>query len=141
MRGLTFTLISIIFWGLAGIFAKLSTRTDHPLTAGYLSLFPAWITVFVAVLIEGYSPLDALRVPVAAAAAFCTSGVLSAVVGRAFYFLSIARIGASVTTSICSARILIAPAVAIIIFREKLTWNISLGTLLVFAGIYFLTRD
>jgi drug/metabolite transporter (DMT)-like permease len=104
-------------------------------------LFPAWITVFVVVLIEGYSPLGALRVPLAAAAAFCISGVLTAVVGRAFYFLSVARIGASVTASICSARILIAPAVALIVFREKLTWNISVGTLLVFVGIYFLTRD
>jgi uncharacterized membrane protein len=71
MRGLTFTFISIFFWGLAAIFAKLSTRTVHPLTAGYVSLFPAWITVFVVVLIEGYSPLGALRVPLAAAAAFC----------------------------------------------------------------------
>jgi uncharacterized membrane protein len=141
MSGLTFTLISIIFWGLAGIFAKLSTRTVHPLTAGYVSLFPAWMTVFIAVLIEGYSPLGALRVPLAAAAAFCTSGVLSAVIGRAFYFLSVARIGASVTTSICSARVLIAPAVALIVFQEKMTWNIGVGTLLVFLGIYFLTRD
>ena len=36
MHGLHFTLISIVFWGLTGIFVKLLTRTVHPLTAGYL---------------------------------------------------------------------------------------------------------
>lgn len=141
MQGLHFTLISVIFFGLTGIFVKLLTRTVHPLTAGYLSLFPAWITVLVVVLIEGYSPLGVLGVPLAAAAAFCASGVLSAVSGRAFYFLSIARVGASVTTSICTARVLISSCIALIIFQEKLTWNVSVGTLLVFVGLYFLTRD
>jgi drug/metabolite transporter (DMT)-like permease len=141
MPGITFTLISIIFWGLTGVFVKLCTRTVHPLTAGYLSLFPAWVTVLVAVLIEGYSPMQALSLPLAAVFAFFTSGVLSAVSGRAFYFLSVARIGASVTTSIGSARLLIAPVAALIIFHEKLTWSVVIGTALVFAGLYFLTRD
>lgn len=141
MYAIGLTLISIIFWGVTGVFAKFATDEVHPLVASYLSLFAALPTILVVAYIEGYGPQALLTLPIGAILAFCMSGLLTSLTGRGFYFLSVARIGASVTTSIGSSRVLIAPVAAVFLFHEELSWNVVAGTILVFSGLFFLTRD
>lgn len=141
MKGILLTLVSLIFWGSAGLFAKLATNRVQPLVAGFLSLVAALPTMLVVAYLEGYPPQTILTLPAGVFLAFTASGLLTALCGRSFYFLSVARIGTSVSTAIGSSRVLIAPITAVFLFQETLRWNIILGSLLVFSGLYFLTRE
>lgn len=58
-----------------------------------------------------------------------------------FYFNSIELIGASRAATITSSRPLLAALLALLIFREEITLNLAMGTLLVVIGVIFVSGN
>ena len=72
---------------------------------------------------------------------FILAGIFSPALVRWLYFISLARIGPSMSSSILSTGPVFTAIIAAIFLKEKLTVGVSLGILLIIAGIITFERD
>jgi len=72
---------------------------------------------------------------------FILAGVFSPALVRWLYFISLDRLGASVSSSIISTGPAFTAVIAIVFLKEKLTVSISLGIVLIITGIIILERS
>jgi len=72
---------------------------------------------------------------------FILAGIFAPALVRWFYFISLDRLGASVSASIASTGPAFTAILAIIFLKEKLTVSISLGIVLIITGIIILQRN
>ena len=72
---------------------------------------------------------------------FILAGIFSPALVRWLYFISLDRLGTSVSASIISTGPAFTAVIAIVFLKEKLTVSISLGIALIIAGIIILERN
>jgi DME family drug/metabolite transporter len=72
---------------------------------------------------------------------FILAGVFSPALVRWLYFISLDRLGPSVSSSIISTGPAFTAVIAIVFLKEKLTVSISLGIVLIIAGIIIMERS
>ena len=72
---------------------------------------------------------------------FVLAGILSPALVRWLYFISIDRIGPSMSSSILSTGPAFTAVIAIIFLKETITLNIALGIILIIGGIITFERD
>ena len=72
---------------------------------------------------------------------FILAGILSPALVRWLYFISIDRIGPSMSSSILSTGPAFTAIIAALFLEERLTVNISLGTIMIIGGIITFERD
>jgi drug/metabolite transporter (DMT)-like permease len=76
-----------------------------------------------------------------AISAFVVDGVLIIVIARLLFFMSMERVGASVSMSVLGSQPLFAALFAIVFLNENFTMPILLGTFLIVAGILLLSEN
>jgi uncharacterized membrane protein len=72
---------------------------------------------------------------------FILAGIFSPALVRWFYFISLDRIGPSISSSIISTGPAFTAIIAAVFLKEKLTISVSLGILLIIGGIITFERD
>jgi DME family drug/metabolite transporter len=72
---------------------------------------------------------------------FVLAGIFSPALVRWLYFISIDRIGASVSSSIFATGPAFTAIIAIVLLKESITLQIGLGILIIIAGIIIFERD
>jgi uncharacterized membrane protein len=72
---------------------------------------------------------------------FILAGIFSPALVRWFYFISLDRIGPSISSSIISTGPAFTAIIAAVFLKEKLTVSVSLGILLIIGGIITFERD
>lgn len=73
--------------------------------------------------------------------AFVVAGLLGTLLGRALYYASIERLGASVTEPIKAANPLFAVALAVVLLADPVTGGQAMGVVLIVAGVAWLSKQ
>lgn len=136
--GQTLALLSAILWAFAVILFKKSGESVHPLA---LNLFKNSLAalLFVPTIILFGEPLFR-PAPLREYAIFSLSGLLGMAVGDTLFFMSLNRIGASISAVVSymySPSIII---LSLMFLRETLTPFQIIGVILIIAGLIFATR-
>lgn len=118
--------------------SKATERVDSA-TLNYLSAFPAAFILLIAAVVSGQAlRLGSIRLT--ELLFLVLTGIANYVVGRTLYYTSIQRIGAGRTVPISNLSVMVAPVLALFVLGEPFTAKVGGGILLVFIGIYLLTR-
>lgn len=137
--GILFALLTAFCWGLMSLLVRKGTFKIDPVAANLYSL-PAG---FVVVLLVGLFTGDLALVYSASPyqwLVFTAAGIVAFVLGRAVFYVSIARIGAGTTVSVSASSTLVTPLMAIVLFGEVVNFQLALGIILIFTGIFIITR-
>lgn len=130
-------LTTLLFWGIAPIFAKLGIAKINPYTALALRSFVVAIIMLAIVAIRG-GFRDFASLDLKSAVFIGLEGIFASLIGHfAFYYAL--RLGeASRVVPIVSAYSLITVLAAVIFLSEKMTIYKGTGALLVIAGMFLL---
>mgnify|MGYP001274687336 CR=1 FL=1 len=120
-------------WGLAAIALRRGLVNSNTWTALAFSLPMAPPLSLVLVMLAG----ESLNLSTQAILFFVVSGLV-ALGARGISFLSIDRVGASVSTTLLGTKPFFASLIAITLLGEEMTIQIALGTMLIFIGITIL---
>ena len=128
-------LVSALISAGATIFIRQGLRTSGALTGFWINLVVGVITMWIAVVVTGGPG------PVSGKALgyFVLAGLVGTVAGRLFRFLSIERMGASVSTALINLNPMIATLLAIVLLGERVTLPIVAGTLVIVTGTVLLS--
>jgi uncharacterized membrane protein len=124
-------LLSSLLMSFTTIIMKKGIERTNP-TSAMLVVTVVGSLIFLAVLLPGFR-LDYLKSK--AFLIFILSGVFSPALVRWFYFISLDRLGPSVSASIISTGPAFTAVMATVFLKEKLTVVISLGIVLIIIGI------
>jgi len=121
-----------ILWGFNAFVIRKGLRTSNPFAGALLSLMVASfiyfiLTIFSETLYETIPPTNLIFL--------ASAGFVGYSLAYLFYFNSIELIGASRAATITSSRPLLAALLAVLIFREEITFSLGVGTLLVVIGV------
>jgi transporter family protein len=127
-----------ILWGFNAFFIRKGLKTSNPFTGALLSLAVSSFIYFILTIFTGsfYEALPTFNLIFLASAGFVGYSL-----AYLFYFNSIELIGAPRAATITSSRPLLAALLALLIFREEITLNLGMGTLLVVIGVIFVSGD
>ena len=121
-----------ILWGFNAFVIRKGLRTSNPFAGALLSLMVASfiyfiLTIFSETLYETIPPTNLIFL--------ASAGFVGYSLAYLFYFNSIELIGASRAATITGSRPLLAALLAVLIFREEITFSLGVGTLLVVIGV------
>ena len=137
MLAATLALFSSFLIGGTTILMKKAIERANPTSA---MLLVTLVGTIVLLLISCFTiPADHLRS--ASIIYFIVAGIFSPALVRWLYFISLDRIGPSVSSSILATGPAYTAIMAIVFLKEKVTFQISLGILLIIAGIIIFERD
>ena len=137
MLAATLALFSSFLIGGTTILMKKAIERANPTSA---MLMVTLVGTIVLLLISCFTiPADHLRS--ASIIYFIVAGIFSPALVRWLYFISLDRIGPSVSSSILATGPAYTAIMAIVFLKEKITFQISLGILLIIAGIIIFERD
>ncbi len=124
------SLFTAFCYGFSAVLARKGMRDSNPLTG---ALFTALIQVLILSGLLLRSPPRSLNW--LAIAYFIISGILASTLGRLFNFMSMERLGVSVSASIIGSSPLFSTFFAIIFVGETVASTTLMGTFLVVVGI------
>ena len=130
----TIALLAAIAYAVGFILSKRGLRYSTPITITFISLLMQTVVLFAIVFAFTGIP----RTPTFVFALFVIAGILQAVV-RQLTYIGIEKIGAARSGPIRASVPLWSAAIAIFFLGEKMTLAVAAGTLLVFAGILFIS--
>ena len=130
-------LLSSLLGGLTTILMKKGIARTNP-TSAMLVVTVVGSLIFLAVSLPVVK-LDYLKSK--AYLLFVLAGVFSPALVRWLYFISLDRLGPSVSSSILSTGPAFTAIMAIVFLKEKLTVSIGLGIVLIITGIIILERS
>lgn len=125
-------LIAAIAAACQNLFLRIGTGTGRPYDAVIVVLSVNTIVLVPVVAVLHYPDYGLTR---SSWASFIAAGVLGTMLGRAFMFTSISRIGASRTTPIVASWALVATVLGVIILGESLTLIHGIGIVLIVVGV------
>jgi drug/metabolite transporter (DMT)-like permease len=137
--GVLLALTTAISWGINPLFARKAMERVDVLTTNFFGIL-AGLALMLGV---SYFTGDLALLPAARPdqlLIFAVVGIVTIILGRTFYYISITRIGAGRSISIVASSILVAPTLALFLLREPLTLKMGVGILLVFAGVFLIAR-
>ena len=130
----TIALLAAIAYAFGFILSKRGLRYSTPITITFISLLMQTVVLFAIVFAFTGIP----RTPTFVFVLFVIAGILQAVV-RQLTYIGIEKIGAARSGPIRASVPLWSAAIAIFFLGEKMTLAVAAGTLLVFAGILFIS--
>jgi uncharacterized membrane protein len=128
---ITLALLSSLLMSFTTIIMKKGIERTNP-TSAMLVVTVVGSLIFLAISLPGFR-LDYLKSK--AFLLFILSGAFSPALVRWFYFISLDRLGPSVSASIISTGPAFTAVMATVFLKEKLTVAISLGIVLIIIGI------
>lgn len=129
-----------MLWGLNNVLVSRGTRRVDPIVASFVSILPGLLLVLVIIVAKGEARYIFEATPLQLFA-FVGAGVTNYLLGRSFNYISIHSIGANRSSSVIATRVLVAPAMAIVVLHEMITLKIAIGIILVFTGIFLVSRS
>jgi uncharacterized membrane protein len=137
MLAATLALFASFLIGATTLLMKKTIERTNPTTAmlmvtlvgSIVLLFISWFTV------------PAYHLNSASIIYFIVAGIFSPALVRWLYFISLDRIGASVSSSILATGPAFTAIMALVFLKEKITPQIGLGIIIVIAGIVIFERD
>jgi len=130
-----FALVAALISAAATILIRQGLRTSGTLTGFWINVLVGVVALWIAVAVTGGPG----PVSPAAAGYFVLAGLVGTVAGRFLRFLSIDRVGASVSTALINLNPLIATLLAIALLGERVTVPIVAGTLVIVLGTTLLS--
>jgi uncharacterized membrane protein len=137
MLAATLALFSSFLIGGTTILMKKAIERANPTSA---MLMVTLVGTIVLLLISCFT-ISADHLHSASIIYFIVAGIFSPAIVRWLYFISLDRIGPSVSSSILATGPAYTAIMAIVFLKEKITFQISLGILLIIAGIIIFERD
>lgn len=139
MQAFTFALLTMIFWGLAPVFAKIGLIRTDPFTGLALRTFVvSGIILLYGILtgkLGGLAQLD-----FRSAVFLAGEGIFASLLGHYAYYYALKLGEVSRITPIVSAFPLVAVAAGLLFFGERISWQKITGALLILGGIMLLKR-
>lgn len=139
MKSFTFALLTMIFWGLAPVLAKMGLVKTDPFIGLALRTFviSGIILLYGAFTgkLGGLAHLD-----FRSAAFLAGEGILASLLGHFAYYNALKLGEASRIVPIVAAFPLVTVAAALFFLGEKLSWHKLVGALLIVAGILLVKK-
>ena len=121
-----------ILWGFNAFFIRKGLKTSNPFAGALLSLT---VTSFIYFILTIFSGSLYETIPPTNLIFLASAGFVGYSLAYLFYYNSIEFIGASRAATITSSRPLLAALLALLIFREEITFSLGVGTLFVVTGV------
>ena len=120
---------------VATIFIRQGLRGGDPYSGFWINLIVGTVGLWLAVLVTGAE----VRLTGRSVLLFALAGLIGTVGGRLLRFLSIEKVGASVSAAVLNLQPLISTMLAILLLGEQVTAPIVVGTLVIVAGTLILS--
>ncbi len=130
-------LLSSFFIGFNTILVKKGIERTNPTTAILMVTLTGTIIFWIITI--AFIPVHFFKSK--ALLFFIVAGVFSPALVRWFYYVSLDRVGASISSSLLATGPAFAAIMALILLKEEPTLKIWFGIILIIAGIAFLERD
>jgi transporter family protein len=138
MTPYVFAMLAALFWGIAPIMVKISLNELPPFITLSMRSFTVSIVLLIAGLVSGqYRNLNFESKYFFLAGA---EGILSALVGQLFYYHALKSGEVSRIVPVSSSFPLIALAISVLFFHEKLSAFKLIGAGLIFIGITLIKK-
>lgn len=137
--GVLLALLAAVGFALSAVLARPGMRYTGFYFGTLVSLLASFLLVGIVALVVDASAL--LKVTLSGLFWFALLGLLHYSLGRTFNFKSIQCIGVSRLALINGATPLVATFLAILVFGERVSPLLGLGTLLVVAGVMIVLRE
>ena len=119
----------------ATIFIRQGLRGSSPFTGFWINLVVGTVALWTGVFVTG----GVGRVSLAGVALFGLAGLIGTVGGRLLRFLSIEKVGASISAALTNLNPLISSGLAILLLGERVTVAIVAGTVVIVLGTILLS--
>src|SRR5262249_5274452 len=119
----------------ATIFIRQGLRSSNPFAGFWINLVVGTVGFWGAVLATG----GVGRASLAGFALFALAGLIGTVGGRLLRFLSIEKVGASISAALTNLNPLISSGLAILLLGERVTLAIVAGTVVIVLGTVLLS--
>ncbi len=128
-----------ILWAFYTLLGKRTIEKYNPI------LVLTYVTVFGGLLLLPFSVADGsvrlvLSLSLSSWLAIAYLSVTCTLIGYYIWFYAVEKVGATVTSSFLFAEPLVTVFLAALLVAEKITVPITVGALLIFAGVYLVTR-
>jgi drug/metabolite transporter (DMT)-like permease len=121
------------------VLVKRGVEKSSALSGVLISIVFGLIPLFVILLVSReLSVISSLNVSLLL---FLLGAGAFSMFGRALSYLGVREIGATRTYPLTSTRVLFSAILAMLIFGEKITLQLGVGIILIFAGIYLLVSE
>ena len=134
-----FALLSSLCIGINTILVKKSLSKASPFTVAAVLTFVG--TVFFWLLAIVSLPPDSYRMNFNAILFFFIAGIFAPGLVRWIFFVSIDRVGPSISSSILATIPVFAAMIAIIFLNESLSWVMAVGIFMIIGGIIIFEKD
>ncbi|MHA1409099.1 MAG: GRP family sugar transporter [Candidatus Odinarchaeia archaeon] len=140
MIGEVFAVMAALSWAIASIFDRKALEKISPLLANTLRSIPAFLFTFALMIIfEGF---DSLLLITATDIFFIfIATTLALMIGDLLFLYSLQKLGVSRALPIASTYPLFAILFAYIFLSEEIGYFIIIGTIVIIAGIYLLSKE
>jgi DME family drug/metabolite transporter len=122
---------------VATILIRRGLRGSDPFTGYWINLVVGTVALWTAVV--AFAPADQVRMH--GIAFFVLAGLVGTVAGRLLRFVSIEKVGASVTAALTNLYPFISTGLAILLLGEQVTPEIVVGTAVIVAGTTLLSTS
>lgn len=119
----------------ATILIRQGLQSGRPYTGFWINLLVGTVGLWTAVLATG----GLGHVSAAGVALFVLAGLVGTIAGRLLRFISIDKVGASITAALINVYPLVATGLAILLLGERVTATILAGTLVIVLGATLLS--
>lgn len=130
-------LVSAFLSAMATIFVRQGLRGSDPYTGVWINMLVGAVGLWICVFATG----GVGEVSTRSLLLFAAAGLIGTVGGRLTRFLSIAKVGASVSAAVSSLTPLIATFLAIVLLGERVTLPILVGTVVITIGTVLLSTS
>lgn len=137
MKSLIFVILTLLFWGMAPVFAKLGVTKSDPFLALALRSFTISVILLAAVFVTGNAS-SLLQFEPRSAMLIAIEGIFASLVGHLFYYYALKYGEAGRVVPVVAAYPLVTVAAAYLLLGESLTVGRIIGALLVVSGIVLL---
>jgi len=140
LETIVYLLIAIISWGMGAIFDKLTLRYLSPISAFYGRLFVMIIFFIIFISTRFSRTFIALKAAPKLVLVYLSLSVIVTMLGVFTYLKAMNFDEASKIVPLSSTYPLITFLIAVLFLGESFTVSKFAGTLLVIAGIYFISK-
>jgi transporter family protein len=138
METMLYIIVAIMFWGIGGVFDKLSMNKGEPITGMAIRSFVVFVSLVAIIAFSGKTGLliSTVRNDAKTTLYFAISGICAGLIAMLAYFAALRLAPASQVIPVTSIYPLITVLLCVLFLKERLATIQSFGILLVIAGVY-----
>ncbi len=127
-------LLSSVTFSLGNVIARAGLKGHASPFSSTVMFFSASIIMWAITFIGGFAMPSLQSLPI-----YVIRGIVDPGIAAILVFISLRKLGASLTIPILMAAALVSTLLSVIFLNERLTWFIAAGTLLIIAGVCMLS--